>query len=253
MENEETKIEEVASETFNAEEVLTNEVEINNEISNEEVEVGEVETSEVAASTSSVDETVAAIVEEAKQIAKQEREVLDASQSKDALWYAIHTFTGYENMAKINLETVIAKNKEELEKRIFEISIPEEEVIVESKGKRKLVKQKVMPGYVLIKMIYGDDIWHLVTKTKGITGFVGPNGRAMPLSDEEVRRLKLEFIRVEVDLAIGDKVQVLNGPLENMIGSVKAIDPVNQKVKVNVEMFGRETPVELEMLHIRKL
>ncbi|MCL2771009.1 MAG: transcription termination/antitermination protein NusG [Firmicutes bacterium] len=199
------------------------------------------------------EEVAVAVVPLDENLTEKEREILLAKNSPESKWYAIHTFSGYENMAKSNLNIVIERNAEILEKRIFEISIPEEEVIIERNGKRKVVKQKIMPGYILVKMIYGDDIWHLVTKTKGITGFVGPAGRALALTEEEVRRMKLETIRVAVALKVGDKIEIIDGPLEKMTGTVISIDAANQKVRANVEMFGRETPVDIELTHIRKI
>lgn len=169
----------------------------------------------------------------------------------EAKWYALHTFSGYENVAKENLETVVKKFG--LEDRILEIVIPMEEVVEEKNGKKKLVERKAMPCYILAKIKYADDIWHQVTKTRGITGFVGPNGRALALTDEEVMKLRLETIKVEVDLEVGDKVEVIDGPLNGMIGQVTALNAEANTLTVNVEMFGRETAVELAFSGVRKI
>ncbi len=172
-------------------------------------------------------------------------------RSEEAKWYVLHTNSGYENVAKENLETVVEKYN--LQDRIFDIVIPMEDVLEEKNGKKKLVQRKLMPCYILVKMIYGDDLWHNVTRTRGITGFVGPKGRAIPLTDDEVRKLRLEKITVELDIAEGDKVEVIDGPLSSMIGSVISVDKEAGRAKVNVEMFGRETPVDLDFSQLRKI
>lgn len=178
-------------------------------------------------------------------------QVSDPSKSKDAKWYALHTFSGYENVAKENLEVVITKFG--LQNRIFDIIIPMESVVEEKNGKKKLVERKSMPCYIFVKMIYGDDLWHAVVNTRGITGFVGPNGRGLPLTEEEVRKNKLEKIKVEANLAIGDKIEVIDGPLEGTIGQVQSVDAENGIATVLVEMFGREAPVDLDYTQMRKI
>ena len=127
--------------------------------------------------------------------------------SNEPKWYVLHTFSGYENVAKENLETVV--DKFGLSNRIFDIIIPTEDVIEEKNGKKKLVTRKSMPCYILVKMIYGDDLWHNITRTRGITGFVGPKGRPLALTEEEVIKLRLEKINVETDLAVGELLMVL--------------------------------------------
>ena len=165
-------------------------------------------------------------------------------------WYVLHTYSGYENVAKENLETVAVKYG--LQDRIMDIIIPMENVIQEKNGKKKIVQRKTMPGYLLVKMRYGDDIWHNVTRTRGVTGFTGPKGRPLELTPEEVQRMHLERITVEVDIAAGDKVEVIDGPLTGMVGVVESVDPEQSKLKVIVEMFGRETPVDLGYSQILK-
>lgn len=180
-----------------------------------------------------------------------EDKIADPSKSKDAKWYALHTFSGYENVAKENLETVVTKFG--LQNRIFDIIIPMESVVEEKNGKKKLVERKSMPCYIFVKMIYGDDLWHNVTRTRGITGFVGPNGRPLALTEEEVRKNKLEKIKVEANLQIGDKIEVIDGPLEGTIGQVQSVDVENGIATVLVEMFGREAPVDLDYTQMRKI
>ncbi len=168
-------------------------------------------------------------------------------------WYVLSTMTGYENVAKQNLELVIEKYG--LQDRIFDIVIPMEDVVEEKNGKQKVVSRKGMPGYIFVKMIYGDDIWHAVAKyTRGIKSFAGPKGRPLPLTDEEVHKMRLEKVTVvDVNLEKDDKVEILEGALNGFVGNVVSVDVPNQKVKINVEMFGRETPVELQLGQVRKI
>lgn len=171
--------------------------------------------------------------------------------SREPKWYVLHTFSGYENVAKENLETVVEKFN--LQDRIFDIIIPEEDVIEEKNGKKKLVTRKSMPCYLLVKMIYGDDLWHNVTRTRGITGFVGPKGRPFALTEDEVLKLRLEKIKVETDIEVGDKVEIIEGPLDKMIGNVVSVNAEAGIVTVTVEMFGRENNVELEFGQVHKI
>ena len=171
--------------------------------------------------------------------------------SSEPKWYVLHTFSGYEQVAKDNLETVVKKFN--LENRIFEIIIPEEDVIEEKNGKKKLVTRKSMPCYLLVKMIYGDDLWHNITNTRGITGFVGPKGRPLALTEEEVMKMRLEKIKVETDIAVDDKVEIIDGPLDKMVGTVVAVNAEAGLVTVTVEMFGRENNVELTFEQIHKV
>lgn len=171
--------------------------------------------------------------------------------SKEPKWYVLHTFSGYENVAKENLETVVKKFN--LEDRIFEMVIPEEDVIEEKNGKKKLVTRKSMPCYLLVKMIYGDDLWHNITNTRGVTGFVGPKGRPLALTEEEVMKLRLEKIKVETDIEVGDKVEIVEGPLDKMVGSVVSVNAEAGLLTVSVEMFGRENNVELSFEQVHKI
>lgn len=181
-----------------------------------------------------------------------EEEIQNLRNSPEAKWYVLHTFSGYEQVAKDNLEIVVEKFN--LQKRIFDIIIPMEDVIEEKNGKKKLVSKKVMPCYLLVKMIYGDDLWHNVIRTRGITGFVGPKGRPLALTEDEIRKMRLEKLNnVNITLEIGDKVEVIDGPLMNMVGTVMKVDEANNRVKVNVEMFGRETPIDLDFSQVRKI
>lgn len=167
-----------------------------------------------------------------------------------AKWYVLHTFSGYENVAKKNLETVVEKFN--LQDRIFDIVIPMEDVVEEKNGKKKLVQRKSMPCYIFVKMKYGDDLWHNVTIARGITGFAGPKGRPLELTDEEVMKMKLEKIKVDVEVEAGDTIEVIDGPLSGMVGKVSAVNTEAGTITASIEMFGRETDVELEFSQVRK-
>lgn len=169
-------------------------------------------------------------------------------------WYVLHTYSGYENVAKENLENVV--DKFNLKNRIFDIVIPTEEVVEERNGKKKLVVHKLYPGYIYINMIYGDDIWHHIIHTRGVTSFVGPNARAVPLSKEEVDRLGLEKEGTPVDktdFAEGDEVEIIDGPLAKSVGKITVVDKEKEQISILMEMFGRETNVDLKFSQVRKI
>ncbi len=166
------------------------------------------------------------------------------AEREEAKWYIIHTFTGYENMVVDGINKMVEKNG--LQDDIVEVKIPMEDVIEEKNGKKKVVQRKMFPCYVLLKMRYRDSLWHSIVNTRGVTGFVGPAGRPLPLTDEEIRRMRLEKVNIDIKVAVGDKVKVISGPLESFVGEVLGVDAENQKCRVSVEMFGRPTPVELD-------
>lgn len=167
-----------------------------------------------------------------------------------ARWYVVHTYSGYENKVKADLEKTV-KNRE-LEEYFFDIIVPMEEQIEIKDGKRKANLKKVFPGYVLIKMIVTEETWYIVRNTRGVTGFVGSGTDPIPLTDEEIRNMGFEEVPVNVDYDVNDSVQILNGAFKDFIGTVKEINKEKQKVKVLVSMFGRETPVELEFSQVQK-
>ncbi len=172
--------------------------------------------------------------------------------ASDAKWYIIHTYSGYEAMVKDSLEKLIENNN--LQENIIDIQIPTEETLEEkANGKKKLVERKKFPCYVFLKMIYSNNIWYLVTNTRGVTGFVGPQGRPLPLTEEEVVRMGLVKVATQIDFAVGDDVQVMNGPLESFTGKVTELNEMAQKVKVDVVMFGRVTNVELDFVQVKKI
>ena len=167
-------------------------------------------------------------------------------------WYVIHTYSSYEAMVKDNLEKIIENNN--LQNKIFEIAIPTEETMEEkANGKKKIFERKKFPCYVFLKMHFTNDLWYLITNIRGVTGFVGPLGRPMPLSEDEVMRLGLAKVAVNVDFEVGDEVKVMTGPLESFSGKIIAMNDATQKVKVNVVMFGRATDVELDYVQVKKI
>ena len=171
--------------------------------------------------------------------------------AEEAKWYVAHTYSGYENKVKEDLEKTVENRG--LQDMILEISYPTEEVVEMKDGKRKVVTRKMLPGYVMIKMIMNDKTWYVVRNTRGVTGFVGPGSKPVPLTDEEVTKLGVEYIPIELDLSVGESVRVVSGPLENFIGPVEALDPERQKVKLTVSIFNRDTPVELDYIQVQKL
>ena len=176
-----------------------------------------------------------------------------AHQKEDLIprWYVIHTYSGYENKVKTDLEKMV-KNRE-LEDYFFEIVVPMEEQIEIKDGQRKTNLKKVFPGYVLIKMIVTDSTWYIVRNTRGVTGFVGSGTNPIPLTDDEIRAMGFDAVPVNVDYEINESVKIINGALEGFIGTVQEINKEKGKVKVIVSMFGRETPVELEFSQVQKV
>ncbi|WP_010239754.1 transcription termination/antitermination protein NusG [Clostridium arbusti] len=168
-----------------------------------------------------------------------------------ARWYVVHTYSGYENKVKANIEkTIENRNIHDL---IYDIQVPMEEEIEEKDGKKKVTLKKVFPGYVLIKMIMTDDSWYVVRNTRGVTGFVGPGSKPVALTDEEVDSMGIVEKPIKVDVEVGESVKVINGPLENQIALIQEITEDKQRIKGLVNMFGRETPVELDFNQIQKL
>ena len=176
---------------------------------------------------------------------------MDNSLESQAKWYVLHTYSGYEAMVKASLERLIENNN--LKDSIFDLRIPMEQTIAEKSGKRKVVERKILPCYVFIKMIYSNQVWYLVTNTRGVTGFVGPQGRPLPLKEEEVRKMQLETVATNVDFEVDDDVSIDAGPLSGFVGKIKELNDTAQKAKVNVMMFGRNTDVEVEYVQIRKI
>lgn len=170
--------------------------------------------------------------------------------SGEAKWYVLHTYSGYENIVKDSLEKIIENNH--MEDQIFQIQIPMEQDIEEKNGKRKLIMRKIFPGYVFVKLDYDNDLWFMITNIRGVTGFVGPQGKPLPLTDSEVQKMQLESKVDTFDFAVGDSVNVVAGPLVGNFGTIEDLNADTQKAKVAVSMFGRETSVELDFVQIQK-
>ena len=171
--------------------------------------------------------------------------------ANSARWYVVHTYSGYENKVATNLEKIVENRK--LQDMILEVRIPTETVVEVKDGKAKEAERKLFPGYVLVKMVMDDDSWYVVRNTRGVTGFVGPGSKPVPLTQEEVDALGVEKREVEVNFAVGDTVRVIDGPLTDFIGTVQEVDTANFKVQVLVSMFGRETPAELALNQVQPL
>jgi transcriptional antiterminator NusG len=166
----------------------------------------------------------------------------------DINWYVIHTYSGYENKVAKTLETIV--ENQHLQDLIFEVSVPTEKVVEVNDDTQKEVERKIFPGYVLVKMILTDDSWFVVRNIRGVTGFVGPASKPVPLTEKEVEKLGIEKKVVEVTYAVGDSVKIVDGPLEGFIGTVEELDVDKNQVVVKTTMFGRETPVELELFQV---
>lgn len=168
---------------------------------------------------------------------------------EEALWYVVHTYSGYENKVAQNLTTIVENRR--LQELIQEVKVPTEIVPEVKDGKEREVERKLFPGYVLVKMVMTDDSWYIVRNTRGVTGFVGPSSKPVPLTAAEVESLGVDVRQAQVDYAVGDSVEVLTGPLEGFIGLVESINRDTGKVNVKVSMFGRETPAELDLAHVK--
>ncbi len=166
-------------------------------------------------------------------------------------WYVIHTYSGHEKKVKANIEKLAESSG--MQDLILSVSVPEEEKAEPKNGKMVLTRKKMFPGYVIVKMIVTNDSWYLVRNTQGVTGFVGHGSDPVPLSVEEVRRMGIEKINIDLDLHEGDRIKVINGPFESFMGVVQEVNEEKETVKARISMLGRETPVELEFAQIDKL
>ena len=169
----------------------------------------------------------------------------------EAKWYVVHTYSGYENKVKDGIESTIANRN--LGDEICEVMIPMEKAEEVKNGATKQVERKMFPGYVLIHMIMNDDTWYVVRNTRGVTGFVGPGSKPVPLSEEEMRSLGFKTTGVIVDFAEGEAIVVISGAWKDTIGVIKSVNESKQTLTINVEMFGRETPVELNFSEVKKM
>ena len=169
----------------------------------------------------------------------------------EANWYVVHTYSGYENKVKANIEKTIENRH--LEDQILEVRVPMQDVVEMRNGAKKSVSKKLFPGYVLINMVMNDDTWYVVRNTRGVTGFVGPGSKPVPLTDAEIERLELEEKTYNLNYAVGDNVKITCESFEDSVGIVEEIDLEKQKVRVSVFMFGRETPMVLDLNQVEPL
>ena len=169
----------------------------------------------------------------------------------EAHWYVVHTYSGYENKVKVDIEKTIENRH--LEDQILEVRVPMQDVVELKDGASRQVSKKMFPGYVLINMVMNDDTWYVVRNTRGVTGFVGPGSKPVPLTEEEMRPLGVQSDSVQIDFAEGDNVVVTGGVWKDTVGVIQAINENKQSVTINVDLFGRETPVEISFTEIKKM
>ena len=168
----------------------------------------------------------------------------------EANWYVVHTYSGYENKVKANIEKTIENRN--LQEEILEVRVPMQDVMEMKNGARKTVQKKMFPGYVLINMVMNDDTWYVVRNTRGVTGFVGPGSKPVPLTEAEMKPLGIKVDNITIDFAEGDTIVVVAGAWKNTVGVVQKIDFSKQTATINVDMFGRDTPVEISFAEVRK-
>ena len=168
-----------------------------------------------------------------------------------AHWYVVHTYSGYENKVKANIDKTIENRH--LEDQIIEVRVPMQDVTELKDGVRKTSSKKMFPGYVLINMVMNDDTWYVVRNTRGVTGFVGPGSKPVPLTDAEMRPLGIKTDNVVVDFDEGDTVAVIGGVWKDTVGVIQTMNHNKQSVTINVELFGRETPVEISFADVKKM
>lgn len=170
----------------------------------------------------------------------------------EAKWYVVHTYSGYENKVKANIEKTIENNKH-LAEQILEVRVPMQDVVELRNGVKKTVPKKMFPGYVLLNMEMNDDTWYVVRNTRGVTGFVGPGSKPVPLTEAEMKPLGIKTDNVSIDFGEGDSIAVVAGVWKDTVGVVQKLDYGKQTATINVELFGRETPVEISFAEVRKL
>lgn len=166
-------------------------------------------------------------------------------------WYVVHTYSGHENKVKVNIEKMVESRG--MQDLILKVVVPTEDKAEPKNGRMVIKTRKMFPGYVIVKMVITNESWYLVRNTQGVTGFVGHGSDPVPLSVEEVRRMGIEKINIDLDLHVGDNIKVINGPFESFMGVVEEVNEEKQTVKVKVSMFGRDTPIELEFSQIDKI
>jgi transcriptional antiterminator NusG len=175
----------------------------------------------------------------------------DDESDEKAKWYVIHTYSGHENKVKVNIEKIVENRG--MQDLVLKIIVPTEDRMEFKNGQRKVKTRKMFPGYVLVKMIVTNESWYLVRNTQGVTGFVGHGAEPIPLTRDEVRRMGIEKIYIDLDIDVGDTVKVINGPFESFMGAVEEVNMERQTLKARISMFGRDTPVELEFGQVDKI
>ena len=171
--------------------------------------------------------------------------------SAEARWYVVHTYSGYENKVKANIEKTVENRG--MQDQIFKISVPMQDEIEMKEGQKKTVQRKVFPGYVLLNMIMNDETWYVVRNTRGVTSFVGPGSKPVPLTDAEVRAMGIGGQVENLDVEVGESVRVVTGPFADSVGQIQEINANKKTLVVSLSIFGRETPVELDFAQIDKL
>ena len=188
---------------------------------------------------------------EAQEAGGEDAQLDESAITDEPLWYVAHTYSGYENKVKINIEKTIENRH--LENQIFEVRVPMQEIVEVKGGARKNVAKKMYPGYVLVNMIMNDDTWYVVRNTRGVTGFVGPGSKPVPLTEAEMKPLGIHSNNITVDFEVGDSVTVVAGIWKDTVGQVQKIDVNKQTTTIKVEMFGSEIPVEISFAEVRKM
>ena len=169
----------------------------------------------------------------------------------EANWYVVHTYSGYENKVKANIEKTIENRH--LDDQILEVRVPMEDVVEVKNGTKRQVQKKLFPGYVLLNMVMNDDTWYVVRNTRGVTGFVGPGSKPVPLTEEEMQALQINRTEMEVDFEEGDSITVMAGIWKDTVGVIQTMNHSKQTAIINVDLFGRETPVEISFTDIKKM
>ena len=201
--------------------------------------------------TDAADEAAVKASLEAQQAGGEEQRLDESAITDEPLWYVAHTYSGYENKVKINIEKTIENRH--LENQIFEVRVPMQDVVEVKNGARRNVSKKMFPGYVLVNMIMNDDTWYVVRNTRGVTGFVGPGSKPVPLTEAEMKSLGINTGSITVDFEVGDTVTVVAGIWKDTVGQVTKIDLGKQTTTIKVEMFGSDVPVEISFAEVRKL
>ena len=169
----------------------------------------------------------------------------------EAKWYVVHTYSGYENKVKANIDKTIENRH--LESQILEVRVPMQEVVEMKNGTQKISQKKMFPGYVMVHMIMNDDTWFIVRNTRGVTGFVGPGSKPVPLTEEEIGSLGIADAKVVANYEVGETIVVISGAWKDTVGMVKEVNKQKQTLTINVELFGRETPVEIQFSEVKKM